>query len=187
MVKYISAFIFLFSCSSDEILIRNNPISLTVTPVINYSAMEKIDHSLSKKLIQDLTFTGQYTITEVEHQSEAFNALTGMSGKYYLKGELNKAEFGLSSAYQIPLIIYFPSHYCSLDYSLSIYDVRTKKVVFLKTFKLKSRRFISVRFFGYNEHDPDLILSSRLKNDVMLNAINELSEEVVEYIIGTLK
>lgn len=181
--------IFLFSCSSGDVFVKKKLINLEFSGFENFTTHSNLntqfDTELKKSVLESGTFKYKSIfLNKIQLFADDFST---SKAEYIITGELNSFSSGNTNKFQIPLIVYTPSFFCELRLSLYIYNVAQEKLQNIQKFDVTKVKPLGLRFFSVDENDPDLIIKSSEKNALINEALHELSEKVVDYLVSTIK
>lgn len=181
--------IILSSCFSNEISVKQDRKLITVNKTRNKTELKNIENKFDITFQRSVQTSGSYNFLFDPNIIENPNKIdfSNITGNYYIWGEITLVETDMTTKYQIPLILYIPHFYCKIMYTVRVYDLNSKKLSSIKIFEVSKEKYLGTRFFSVDKTDPDLMLSGREKNSVIDHTINELSEEVVDYLKEVIK
>ena len=179
----------LLSCTSGDIIVQSKLIKIDFASIVNSTEYENLNLKLDKLLETNITESGffKYKKSDLYKTNLSSKDFSKTQANFIVAGEITSFEKGITTRYQIPLFFYAPGYYCKIKFSVFIYDVSKKKLYKIHQFEVNKIKSLGFRFFSIDKNDPDFILNSSEKNELITEAAHELSEKVVEYLSIEIK
>jgi hypothetical protein len=182
---FIILFIFFLSCSTNEVIVPKKRVTLEVLPFKNSSEYKNLSSILDKKLKSTLNSKGIFTVYENSYNDDELKSLnfSRSHAKHLITCEVSVAKDGFTRGYFIPYLLYFPYYLSKIEVRVFLYDLKKKRLVSVKNIEIVNRKFLGFSLFTFNENDPDYMITSRQKNELIESSVLAISEEISGYLI----